>query len=134
MQVSYRAIIPQFVERDATGLRHPLFLFPMRLTEQFAQSETRVHDLLMKFAWQEQGRVVYDLPRGYRPRAPRGKGEVVSRFGVFRYRYETSGTTVRLDYSLELRKVRILAKEYPEFRRFCLRVDRQAERKQLLIR
>ncbi|MCA9524257.1 MAG: DUF3857 domain-containing protein [Myxococcales bacterium] len=134
VQVSYRAIIPQFVERDATGLRHPLFLFPMRLTEQFAQSETRVHDLLMKFAWQEQGRVVYDLPRGYRPRAPRGKGEVVSRFGVFRYRYETSGTTVRLDYSLELRKVRILAKEYPEFRRFCLRVDRQAERKQLLIR
>ena len=147
----FRARIPNFLQREgparqqrvSTGpegsadsdsltgrsLVMPLALFPGRLSDFLAPTSVREHERVIDYPWTEEARVRIRLPEGLAlERQPPGH-RVSSPFGSFDLEVSAKEGSIEIQTSLEIGSRRISTKEYCEFRRFLLEIDRIEARK-----
>lgn len=123
--VAARATIPGFAAVEgARSLALPLAAREPEFARTYARLSERKTDLVLAYPWQHDEEIVYRLPPGLSPvRLPQSRS-LETPFGRFTLSVRREGAAlVRVRATLDVRRHRIPAGEYPQFRRFLVDVD-----------
>jgi hypothetical protein len=93
------------------------------LLRNYARLSERKTDLLLAFPFRQEETVAVQLPEAWQVLEQPPDRVIESPFGRFEFSVKSGGEKVTARAQLELFRHRITAKEYPEFRKFCLAVD-----------
>lgn len=120
-----RAVVPGFAAAEGTrALVLPLAAREAEFARTYARLSERKTELVLAYPWQHDEEIVYRLPPGVSPlRLPQSRS-LESPFGRFTLSVKREGAAVvRVRATLDVRRHRIPAAEYPQFRRFLVDVD-----------
>jgi len=107
-------------------------LVAAKLCDNFAQTDTRYHDLITGYPHRNERTVEILLPEGWKVKKLPSELDLANAWGAYSLRFETAPGKVTAKVSFELRAPRVPRDRYAEFRAFCEEVDR-AEDEELIL-
>jgi hypothetical protein len=115
--------VPQLGAASAGGWSVPVMGETSELTQSFARTSRRQHDLLIDYPFSRVTDLAITLPAGAKVKElPRGK-EIAGDFGRAMLDVKLDGNVVRVHVELAINTRRVKVKEYPAFRDFLGDVD-----------
>jgi len=100
----------------------------------YCPGATRTHDLVLPSAWQHSVGYEIALPPGWKPAKLPADTRLETEFGSLVIRRKFEAGKLIIDKSLALAVTRVPARKYPDFRRFCLELDRLEARRVYLLK
>ena len=90
----------------------------------YTTTSKRSTDLILPTLYKIERHLKIEWPAGWElyEKVPKNV-EIDAPFGKLSVNFERINNVLKLDYVLELKKIRITSNEYPEFRNFCLKAD-----------
>ncbi len=133
VSAAYSIAIPEMVGKRGESLELKLPINPLRgpLGQYFplhfsayAPSNTRQQPLLLPEAWQHSAKWDLTLPAGWAVFELPADVNITTKFGLLKIRRRFSAGRLTVEKELSLALTRIEPVDYPDFRKFCLEVDR----------
>lgn len=132
VDIQLRGKVPRFARPEGDSLSIPVSV-KHRLTARYAALSTRKQDIdLNGFSTREET-VNLRLPGGATIASLPPETTYDGRFGSYSVQVERAGATVTVRSRLSVKVSRVEAKDYDEFRRFCVQAD-QALARRLVVR
>ncbi|MGD0679420.1 MAG: DUF3858 domain-containing protein, partial [Polyangiaceae bacterium] len=118
-----RGNVPQFGRSEGDNVTIPVGRRE-HMIRDYAPLPARQLDVRLHARWTEEDDWTVRLPSGAKVRSVPTASRASSPFGSYAVDVETEGSLVRVRTSVTLLESRVLAKDYPAFRRWCEEVDR----------
>lgn len=130
--IRFRLDIPKFADQPAGQPDRLVFrpvLFPLEMSRSFGALPRREHEMVLRYNWSRFRKKEITLPAGYRVAQLPEAREIQSPFGSLKLSCRVEGNQIIFEQEvvLQVDTLRIPVSQYPEFRQFCVQVDRAEE-------
>ncbi|MBW1807858.1 MAG: hypothetical protein JRJ87_06650 [Deltaproteobacteria bacterium] len=122
--LKYQLRVPNFARRRGNALVIHEGFYPYRLSRGLTSLPTRSLPLLLGDDTRTQTEIVLSLPGGSTVNLPK-QVELHAPLSTFSYSAKLENNILRIKKSLVVKGGRISVPDYPAFRDFCNKVDRQ---------
>jgi tetratricopeptide (TPR) repeat protein len=123
VQIRLRGSVPQFARSEGD-----LFTLPLgrkeHMVRDYASLTARKLDVRLHAQWTEEDAWTLRLPRGFKVTSAPAPAAGSSPFGSYALEVAVKGSVLYAKTTVALNQTRILAKDYPAFRRWCEEIDR----------
>jgi len=125
--------VPKFLKPVSEGFSFDPVMIRHKLTQRYAPSSTRKHDLLLSYPFTENRTNEFLLPQGYEVSHVPQDVELKNKFGSLSITYGKLPDKIIVKIKFQLDVSRISPEEYPEFRKFAADVDKN-ENNEIIIK
>ncbi len=133
IKYNYAVSVPKFLKPISEGFSFNPVMFRHKLTQRYASSSIRKHDLLLSYPFMDNKTAEFLLPQGYEASHLPQDVELKSKFGSLSIIYGKLPDKVIVKVKFLLDVSRVSPEEYPEFRKFTADVDKN-ENKEIIIK
>ncbi|MCK4401430.1 DUF3857 domain-containing protein [bacterium] len=133
IKYNYAVSVPKFLKPVSEGFSFNPVMIRHKLTQRYASSSIRKHDLLLSYPFTENRTTEFLLPQGYESNHLPKRVDLKSKFGSLSIAYSKLPDKVMVKVKFRLDVSRISPEEYPEFRKFAADVDKN-ENKEVIIK
>jgi hypothetical protein len=123
VQIRLRGNVPQFARPEGDLLTVPLGR-KEHMVRDYAPLAARKLDVRLHAQWTEEDAWTLRLPQGFKVTSAPAPAAGSSPFGSYSLEVEVKGGALFAKTTVKLNQTRIVAKDYPAFRRWCEEIDR----------
>jgi hypothetical protein len=123
VKLRLRGNVPQFARREGDGLTVPLGR-KEHMVRDYAPLAARKLDVRLHAHWTEEDAWTLRLPQGFKVTSAPAPAAGSGPFGSYALEVDVKGGVLYAKTTVKLTQTRILAKDYPAFRRWCEEIDR----------
>jgi len=133
IKYNYAVSVPKFLKPVSEGFSFNPVMFRHKLTQRYASSSIRKHDLLLSYPFMDNKTSEFLLPQGYEASRLPKDVDFKSKFGSLSIIYGKLPDKVIVKIKFQLDVSRVSPEEYSEFRKFVADVDKN-ENKEIIIK
>ncbi|MFH1903903.1 MAG: DUF3857 domain-containing protein [bacterium] len=133
IKYNYAVSVPKFLKPVSEGFSFNPVMLRHKLTQRYASSSIRKHDLLLSYPFMDNKTTEFLLPQGYEAIHLPQDVELKSKFGSLSMIYGKLPDKIIVKIKLQLDVSRVSPEEYSEFRKFAADIDKN-ESKEIIIK